>query len=90
MPQNLHGRSFLKLLDFTPAEIRALLVLARDLKAAKRAGTEQARLRGKNIALIFEKDSTRTRQGSRSRPMIRAHMSPASARRAATSATRKR
>ena len=63
MPQNLHGRSFLKLLDFTPAEIRALLVLARDLKAAKRAGTEQARQRGKNIALIFEKDSTRTRSG---------------------------
>lgn len=63
MPQNLHGRSFLKLLDFTPAEIRALLLLARDLKAAKRAGTEQPLLSGKNIALIFEKDSTRTRSG---------------------------
>jgi len=63
MPQNLHGRSFLKLLDFTPDEIRALLHLARDLKSAKRAGTEQPRLRGKNIALIFEKDSTRTRSG---------------------------
>jgi len=63
MPQNLHGRSFLKLLDFTPAEIRALLHLARDLKAAKRAGTEQPHLKGKNIALIFEKDSTRTRSG---------------------------
>ena len=63
MPQNLHGRSFLKLLDFTPAEIRALLHLARDLKVAKRAGTEQPHLKGKNIALIFEKDSTRTRSG---------------------------
>ena len=63
MPLNLHGRSFLKLLDFTPAEIRSLLHLARDLKAAKRAGTEMPRLTGKNIALIFEKDSTRTRSG---------------------------
>ena len=63
MPQNLTGCSFLKLLDFTPAQIRALLLLARDLKAAKRAGTEQPRLSGKNIALIFEKHSTRTRSG---------------------------
>ena len=63
MPQNLHGRSFLKLLDFTPDEIRHLLQLAASLKAAKAAGTEQQRLKGKNIALIFEKDSTRTRSG---------------------------
>ena len=63
MPLNLHGRSFLKLLDFTPDEIRHLLRLADSLKAAKQAGTEQPRLRGKNIALIFEKDSTRTRSG---------------------------
>lgn len=63
MPVNLHGRSFLTLLDFTPAEIRFLLTLAAELKSAKRAGTEQPRLRGKNIALIFEKDSTRTRAG---------------------------
>lgn len=63
MPMNLHGRSFLKLLDFTPAEIRYLLRLAGSLKAAKAAGTEQPRLKGKNIALIFEKDSTRTRSG---------------------------
>ena len=63
MPVNLHGRSFLKLLDFTPAEIRHMLQLAASLKAAKAAGTEQPRLRGKNIALIFEKDSTRTRSG---------------------------
>ena len=63
MPLNLHGRSFLKLHDFTPDEIRHLLRLAASLKAAKQAGTEQPRLHGKNIALIFEKDSTRTRSG---------------------------
>lgn len=63
MPVNLNGRSFLTLLDFTPAEIRHLLVLAAQLKSAKLAGTEQPHLRGKNIALIFEKDSTRTRAG---------------------------
>ena len=63
MPINLKGRSFLKLLDFTPGEIRHLLRLAASLKEAKAAGTEQPRLRGKNIALIFEKDSTRTRSG---------------------------
>lgn len=63
MPLNLKGRSFLKLQDFTPAEISFLLQLSADLKAAKRAGTEQPRLRGKHIALLFEKDSTRTRSG---------------------------
>lgn len=63
MPVNLNGRSFLTLLDFTPTEIRFLLTLAAGLKSAKLAGTETARLRGKNIALIFEKDSTRTRAG---------------------------
>lgn len=61
MPFNLRNRSFLKLLDFTPAEIRFLLDLSSDLKKAKYAGTEQPRLIGKNIALIFEKTSTRTR-----------------------------
>jgi ornithine carbamoyltransferase len=61
MPFNLKNRSFLNLLDFTPQEIRFLLDLAKDLKAAKYAGTEQPRLKGKNIALIFEKTSTRTR-----------------------------
>jgi ornithine carbamoyltransferase len=61
MPSNLSNRSFLKLLDFTPEEIRFLLDLSADLKAAKYANTEQQRLRGKNIALIFEKSSTRTR-----------------------------
>ena len=61
MTINLRNRNFLKLLDFTAAEIRFLLDLARELKAAKQAGTEQPRLQGRNIALIFEKTSTRTR-----------------------------
>jgi ornithine carbamoyltransferase len=58
---NLRNRSFTKLLDFSPREIRFLLKLAADLKAAKYGGYEQQRLRGKNIAVIFEKTSTRTR-----------------------------
>ncbi len=61
MAFNLRNRSFLKLLDFSPREIQFFLDLARDLKRAKYAGTEQQRLKGKNIALIFEKTSTRTR-----------------------------
>jgi ornithine carbamoyltransferase len=61
MAFNLKNRSFLNLLDFSPQEIRFLLDLAKELKAAKYAGTEQPRLQGKNIALIFEKTSTRTR-----------------------------
>ena len=61
MPYNLRNRSFLKLLDFSPKEIQFLLDLARDLKRAKYTGTEQPTLKGKNIALIFEKTSTRTR-----------------------------
>src|SRR4051794_27065429 len=61
MSFNLRNRSFLKELDFTPAEWRFLLGLAAELKRAKYAGTEMPRLRGKNIALIFEKTSTRTR-----------------------------
>jgi ornithine carbamoyltransferase len=61
MTHNLRNRSFVKLLDFTPDEIRYLLDLSASLKAAKRNGNEQPRLTGKNIALIFEKDSTRTR-----------------------------
>ena len=58
---NFKGRSFLKLLDFTPAEIGALIDLAVELKAQKKAGVAHDALRGKNIALIFEKTSTRTR-----------------------------
>jgi len=61
MAFNLRNRSFVKLLDFTPAEIKFLLKLSADLKAAKYGGYEVQRLRGKNIALIFEKSSTRTR-----------------------------
>src|SRR5436190_16547262 len=61
MAFNLRNRHFLKLLDFTPQEISFMLQLAADLKAAKYAGIETQRLKGKNIALIFEKDSTRTR-----------------------------
>ena len=57
----MKNRHFLKLLDFTPEEIHFLLNLSLDLKKAKYAGTEQPKLTGKNIALIFEKDSTRTR-----------------------------
>lgn len=61
MPVNLKGRSFLTLKDFTPVEIRYLLDLAHDLKAKKRAGIRQKLLEGKNIVLLFEKTSTRTR-----------------------------
>ena len=61
MAFNLRNRSFVKLLDFTPKEILFLLQLSKDLKAAKYGGYEQPRLKGKNIALIFEKSSTRTR-----------------------------
>ncbi len=61
MAFNLRNRSFVKLLDFTPEEIKFLLKLSADLKAAKYGGYEQPTLTGKNIALIFEKSSTRTR-----------------------------
>jgi ornithine carbamoyltransferase len=61
MAFNLRNRSFVKLLDFTPQEINFLLKLSADLKAAKYGGYEKPRLTGKNIALIFEKSSTRTR-----------------------------
>ncbi len=58
---NFKGKHFLKLLDFTPAEIEALLDLAADLKAKKKAGIPHRMCEGKNVALIFEKTSTRTR-----------------------------
>jgi ornithine carbamoyltransferase len=61
MSVNLKNRHFLKLLDFTPAEIQYLLDLAAELKSAKAAGNEKQQLVGRNIALIFEKTSTRTR-----------------------------
>ena len=58
---DLKGRDFLKLLDFTPEEIEYLLDLAADLKDKKKKGIPVDTLRGKNVALIFEKTSTRTR-----------------------------
>ncbi|MEL7564026.1 MAG: ornithine carbamoyltransferase [Dehalobacterium sp.] len=61
MAVNLKGRSLLTLMDFSPLEIRYLLDLARDLKAKKRAGIYNYLLKGKNIVLLFEKASTRTR-----------------------------
>jgi ornithine carbamoyltransferase len=61
MPVNLRNRDFANLVDFSPTEIRFLLQLARDLKAAKYGAYEKQQLVGKNIALIFEKTSTRTR-----------------------------
>ncbi|QNM97883.1 ornithine carbamoyltransferase [Chitinimonas koreensis] len=61
MSFNLRNRSLLDLQDFSPREVRFLLDLAAELKRAKYAGTEQPRLKGRNIALIFEKTSTRTR-----------------------------
>lgn len=61
MPVNLKGRHVLTLKDFTPEEIRYLLELSRDLKNKKRAGIKGALLQGKNIVLLFEKTSTRTR-----------------------------
>lgn len=61
MAVNLRGRSFLKLLDFTTEEIRYLLDLSKNLKDLKRAGVVNKTLEGKNVAILFEKDSTRTR-----------------------------
>jgi ornithine carbamoyltransferase len=61
MAVNLKGRSFLTLMDFTPGEIRYMLDLAHDLKSKKRAGIYNYLLKGKNIVLLFEKTSTRTR-----------------------------
>ncbi|GJA83908.1 hypothetical protein KAM448_44990 [Aeromonas caviae] len=61
MAFNLRNRNFLKLLDFTPREIQYMIDLAIDLKKAKYGGYERKHLTGKNIALIFEKTSTRTR-----------------------------
>ncbi len=61
MPVNLRGRNFLTLKDFTPEEIKYLLDLAKDLKAKKRSGVKGNLLEGKNVVLLFEKSSTRTR-----------------------------
>src|SRR5262245_64863188 len=61
MPVNLKNRSVLEMSDFSREEIRFLLDLSKDLKRAKYAGTEVPKLRGRNLCLIFEKTSTRTR-----------------------------
>ena len=61
MGVNLKGRSFLTLMDFTPEEIRYMLDLGHDLKSKNRAGIRNEVLKGKNIVLLFEKTSTRTR-----------------------------
>ena len=61
MPVNVRGRSFLTLLDYTPAEIRYLLDLAKEFKRLKRNGVRHRYLENKNIVLLFEKTSTRTR-----------------------------
>lgn len=61
MAVNLRGRSFLKILDFSPAEIRYLIDLAKNLKNLKQAGIAHDTLKGKNVVLLFEKTSTRTR-----------------------------
>ena len=61
MPVNMKGKSFLTLMDLTPQEIRYLLDLAHDLKAKKRMGLHGQALKGKNVVLLFEKTSTRTR-----------------------------
>ncbi|MGW2996372.1 ornithine carbamoyltransferase, partial [Streptomyces sp. NPDC001193] len=61
MHDELHRRPFVKELDFTPEEFRHLLELSASIKTARREGREEQRLRGKNIAVIFEKTSTRTR-----------------------------
>jgi Aspartate/ornithine carbamoyltransferase, carbamoyl-P binding domain len=69
----LRGRHLMKLADYSPEEIAYLLDLAADLKAAKREGREEQKLVGKEIALIFEKDSTRVRS-SRLRPGRTRHL----------------
>ena len=78
MGYNLRNRSYVKELDFTPDELKFLLKLSAELKAAKYGGYEQPRLAGKNIALIFEKTSTRPGRRSRWPPTIRARRSPTS------------
>lgn len=82
MAFNLRNRNFLKLLDYTPKEIDFLLQLSQQLKAAKYSGTEQKTLIGKNIALIFEKASTRTRCAFEVVLLIKAPKFPTSVHRA--------
>jgi ornithine carbamoyltransferase len=72
---NLSGRNFLKEIDFSPTELRFLLRLAEALTLAKYAGTEVKRLDGKEIALIFEKTTTRTRSSATAASTWAAHCS---------------
>ncbi len=88
MAFNLRNRNFLKLLDFTPREIQYMIDLAIDLKKAKYGGYERKHLTGKNIALIFEKTSTRTRCAFEVAAFDQALRSPTSARAVPRSATR--
>ncbi len=90
MPINLRGRSLLTLDDYSPSDIRFLLRLAAELKAAKLAGTERQWLTGRNIALIFEKDRPAPGPASKWPPMTRAPTSPISDQPGARSATRNR
>jgi ornithine carbamoyltransferase len=90
MAFNLKGRSCLKIADFSQREMLYLLELARAVKRAKYARSEHKALVYKNICLIFEKSSTRTRCALRWRPMITARTSLISIRQAARSATRNR
>ena len=89
MAFNLRNRHLLKLLDFTPQEITVLLQLAADLKTAKYAGIETQRLKGKNIALIFEKDLRARAVPLRSPRSTRVPTSPLSAPLARILATRR-
>jgi len=86
---DLKGRHFLTLADFSADEIRYLIDLAADLKRAKKEHREVPLLSGKEIALIFEKDSTRTRCAFEVAAYDRARTSPSSAPAARTSATRR-
>ena len=88
MAFNLRNRSFLKELDFTPDELRFLLRLSGELKAAKYGGYERPHLTGKNIALIFERTSTRPRIAFEVAAHARAPTSPTWSRAGPRSATR--
>src|SRR6476469_986182 len=86
---DLHGKHLLRLADFSPEEITYLVDLAAELKAAKREGREEQKLVGKEIVLIFEKDSTRTRCAFEVAAFDRAPMSRSSGRPAPTWGTRR-
>ena len=87
MPVNISGQSYLRLLDFSTEQIEYLLKLSKNFKDLKRTGTPHRYLEGKNIVLLFQKTSTRTRcafevgamdlgMGPRARPLLRRHRVP--------------